>query len=264
MASLLALFNSFKKTGKSATLVLSTKGGDVTAKLEVKLINAKSSPSSTTTPSPTLLTSPGCQDSRDRQRPHRSAARRTKANARAAQHRLHQALPFPGGDYTAAVGPPPPRRPLRLHPSPKEENRRLMLTVDRKAGFRPTFYQLDWDGDPPPHTPTSEQSLSPSPTTSPTPSSPNVAFSQPSPPVTPPRLSRPYNHPPPLSPTARSELVRIPVNPAPSHFCCHCRTECPCIFGRPCRGCPARLGGRPHWCKRCPGSWCHIKPTNIH
>ena len=161
MASLLALFNSFKKTGKSATLVLSTKGGDVTAKLEVKLINAKSSPSSTTTPSPTLLTSPGCQDSRDRQRPHRSAARRTKANARAAQHRLHQALPFPGGDYTAAVGPPPPRRPLRLHPSPKEENRRLMLTVDRKAGFRPTFYQLDWDGDPPPHTPTSEPSLSP-------------------------------------------------------------------------------------------------------
>merc|ERR1712141_246745 len=130
-ASLLALFNSFKKTGKSATLVLSTKGGDVTAKLEVKLINAKSSPSSTTTPSPTLLTPPGCQDSRDRQRPHRSAARRTKANARAAQRRLHQALPFPGGDYTAAVGPPPP---LRLHPSPKEENRRLMLTVDRKAG----------------------------------------------------------------------------------------------------------------------------------
>ena len=63
MASLLALFNSFKKTGKSATLVLSTKGGDVTAKLEVKLINAKSSPSSTTTPSPTLLTPPGCQDS---------------------------------------------------------------------------------------------------------------------------------------------------------------------------------------------------------
>ena len=137
------------------------------------------------------------------------------------------------------------------------------LTVDRKAGFRPTFYQLDGDGDPPPHTPTSEPSLSPSPTTSPTPSSPNVAFSQPSPPVTPPRLSRPYNHPPPLSPTARSELVRIPVNPAPSHFCCHCRTECPCIFGRPCRGCPARLGGRPHWCKRCPGSWCHNKPMNI-
>ena len=125
------------------------------------------------------------------------------------------------------------------------------------------FYQLDGDGDPPPHTPTSEPSLSPSPTTSPTPSSHNVAFSQPSPPVTPPRLSRPYNHPPPLSPTADSELVRIPVNPAPSHFCCHCRTECPCIFGRPCRGCPARLGGRPHWCKRCPGSWCHNKPMNI-
>ena len=154
MASLLALFNSFKKTGKSATLVLSTKGGDVTAKLEVKLINAKSSPSSTTTPSPTLLTPPGCQDSRDRQRPHRSAARRTKANARAAQHQLHQALPFPGGDYTAAVGPPPPRRPLRLHPSPpKEENRRLVSTVKRKAGYQPTFSQLDGEGDPLPSSP---------------------------------------------------------------------------------------------------------------
>ena len=40
VASLLALFNSYKKTGKSATLILSTQGGDVTAKLEVKLINA--------------------------------------------------------------------------------------------------------------------------------------------------------------------------------------------------------------------------------
>ena len=40
MASLLAIFNSFKKTGKSVTLTLSTKGGEVTAKLEIKLTNA--------------------------------------------------------------------------------------------------------------------------------------------------------------------------------------------------------------------------------
>ena len=143
-----------------------------------------------------------------------------------------------------------------MHSSPTDKSQ--ILKVERKAGFQPTFSQLDGDGDPP-HKPTSKPSSSPSPTTS----TSTLAFSQSCPPVTPPRLSRPYNHPPPLSPTADSELVRIPVNSAPSHFCCHCRTECPCIFGRPCRGCPARLGGRPHWCKRCPGSWCHNKPMNI-
>ena len=120
VASLLALFNSYKKTSKSATLILSTQGGDVTAKLEVKLINAKSSSSSSSRASPsTLLTPPGCQ------RPHRSAARRMKANARTAQEAttlLH------------ALGPAPPRRPLHHHPSPPaKENRRLILTVKRKA-----------------------------------------------------------------------------------------------------------------------------------
>ena len=263
VASLLNLFNSFKMAGKSATLVLSTEGGKSTAKLEVNLSKAKSSSSPSTAASTKLLTSPGCQALGDRERPQPSAAKRARANARAAQHRVHMALPFPKGDYSAAVGPPhcslpPPRRPLCFHPSPTCENRRRIVTVDRTAGFQPTFSQLDGDGDPP-HKPTSKPSSSPSPTTS----TSTLAFSQSCPPVTPPRLSRPYNHPPPLSPTADSELVRIPVNPAPSHFCCHCRTECPCIFGRPCRGCPARLGGRPHWCKRCPGSWCHNKPMNI-
>jgi len=161
VASLLALFNSYKKTGKSVTLILSTQGGDVTAKLEVKLINAKSSSSSSSRASPsTLLTPPGCQ------RPHRSAAGRMKANARAAQHRLHQALPFPGGDYTAAVGPAPPRRPLHHHPSPStKEKRRLVLTVNRKAGYQPTFSQLDGEGDPPPapHSPSSPSSPPPPP-----------------------------------------------------------------------------------------------------
>ena len=42
MAGLLALFNSLKKPGKSVTLILSTKGDEVTAKLGVKLINANS------------------------------------------------------------------------------------------------------------------------------------------------------------------------------------------------------------------------------
>ena len=99
VASLLNLFNSFKMAGRSATLVLSTKGGKTTtAKLEVELSNNKA-------PS-TLPTPPGCQGAEGHHRPQRSAAKRVKANARAAQHQVHLALPFPGGDYGAVVGPP--------------------------------------------------------------------------------------------------------------------------------------------------------------
>ena len=74
-----------------------------------------------------------------------------------AQHQVHLALPFPGGDYGAVVGPPrcsppPPRPPLRVHPSPTCEDRRRIVTVKRKAGFQPSFSQLDGEGEdsPPP------------------------------------------------------------------------------------------------------------------
>ena len=77
VSSLLHLFNSFKMAGKSATLVLSTKGGKTTtAKLEVELSNNKA------------------EGAEGRHRPQPSAAKRARANARAAQHRVHQALPF--------------------------------------------------------------------------------------------------------------------------------------------------------------------------
>ena len=104
-------------TGKSATLVLSTKGGKTTtAKIEVELSNTKAEGVE------------GCH------RPQPSAAKRARANARAAQHRVHQALPFPGGDYGAAVGPPhcpppPPRPPLRVKPSPTCENPHRIITL---------------------------------------------------------------------------------------------------------------------------------------
>ena len=174
LATLMDLFHSIKKAGRPATLTMSTKGGKATnVKLEFELNDAKPSSFSTAPPSSASPPSlPGCQAAAagDRRRHRGSAARRAKANARAAQHRGFQALPFPGGDYSAALGPPdpsPPKRPLHFHPSPKEENRRLILKVDRKAGFQPTFSQLDGDEDPPPHTPTSEPSSSPSPTTTP-------------------------------------------------------------------------------------------------
>ena len=144
LATVMDLFHSIKKTGRSPILTMSTKGMATIVKLEFKIDDAKPKPSSPSTVTASTASSPsGFQAAASgvRHRHQRSAARRAKANARAALHKGFQALPFPGGDYSAALGPtaPPPRRPLQLHPSPKEENRRLMLTVNRKAGFQPTF-----------------------------------------------------------------------------------------------------------------------------
>ena len=233
LANLMDIFNSFKKAGRSATLTLSTKGSKATkVKLEVELEDAKPSSPSTTTataPSTSLPCSPGCQAVGVRLRPRRLTAKRAKANARAAQHRAFLALPFPGGDYSAALGPPDPSppqphpQPLHIHPSPHQDSgRRQVITVGREVGV-PTFSQLD--GDPP------------SPT-SPSPATPSAS---------------PDSSPPsPLPP---------PCFPDPFPRCCHCKGECPCSWGGWCRRCPRRRGtGRPHDCQWCPGSWCKNPP----
>ena len=227
IANLIDLFNSFKKAGRSAILTISTKGSNTTkVKLEVELEDAQpSSPSATTAsaPSASLLSSPGYQAVGVRLRPRRSSAKRAKANARAAQHRAFLALPFPGGDYSAALGPPDPSprqpQPLNIHPSPQQDSgRRQVITVGRAEGV-PTFSQLD--GDPP------------SPT-SPSPVTPDSPPSSPLPP---------------------------PCFPDPFPRCCHCKGECPCSWGGWCRRCPRRYGtGRPHDCQWCPGSWCKNPP----
>ena len=105
---------------------------------------------------------PGCQAAKGRHRPRGSEARRAKANARAARHRAFQALPFYWRKCSAPSSTPdrpPPRRPLHIHPSPSDENRRQILTVDRKAGSQPTFSQLDGDGDLPPNCPTCQRQI---------------------------------------------------------------------------------------------------------
>ena len=168
LANLIDVFNSFKKAGRSAILTLSTKGSNTTkVKLEVELEDAQSPSHSATTasaPSASLLSSPGYQAVGVRLRPQRSSAKRAKANARAAQHRAFLALPFPGGDYSAAFGPPDPSprqpQPFNIHPSPQQDSgRRQVITVGRAEGV-PTFSQLD--GDPPsPTSPTSPTSPSP-------------------------------------------------------------------------------------------------------
>ena len=156
LSSLIEMFHSFKKSGRSATLTMATKGGQATkVKLEVELDDANPS-SLSSSPSPTPAPSlSGCQAAGDRVRPHGSVRRRAKANARAAQHRIFQALPFPGGfsDTQSPPDPPPSRRPLQHHPSPTVEGRRKILTVKKPAGCQPTFATLNLDGPPPPSPP---------------------------------------------------------------------------------------------------------------
>ena len=141
LTSVIEMFHSFKKSGRSATLTMSTKGGQATkVKLEVELDDAtppSSSPSSTSTSTAPSL--PGCQATGDRHRPHGSTRRRAKANARAAQHRIFQALPFPEGfsDAQSLPGLPPTRRPLQHHPSPTVKDRRKILTVKKPSGCQP-------------------------------------------------------------------------------------------------------------------------------
>ena len=155
LTSLIEMFQSFKKSGRSATFTMSTKGGQATkVKLEVELEDAKPSPLSTSTPSSSPASEPSlpaCQATGDRHRPRGSAARRAKAKARAACHQAFKALPFHWRKCSAPPSDsPPPRRPLQIHPSPTDENRRRILTVNRKAGFQPTFSQLDGEEDLPP------------------------------------------------------------------------------------------------------------------
>ena len=165
MSSLIDMFQSFKKSGRSATLTMSSKGGQATkVKLEVELDDAKPSPPSppsTSTSSASAPSLPGCQAAGDRHRPRGSAARRAKANARAARHRAFQASPFPWRKCSVAQSTPaaPPRRPLRIHPSPTDKNCRQILAVVRRAGSQPTFSQLDGDGDLPPDCPRCQRQI---------------------------------------------------------------------------------------------------------
>ena len=206
LTSVIEMFHSFKKSGRSATLTMSTKGGQATkVKLEVELDDAtppSSSPSSTSTSTAPSL--PGCQATGDRHRPHGSARRRAKANARAAQHRVFKALPFPEGfsDAQSLPGPPPSRRPLQHHPSPTVEGRRKILTVKKPAGCQPTFATLNLDGAPPPTTPL---------TTPPT-------LSHPSPPSSPP--------PPPLHISRQPPLCQAWYDHGHCKYCGRCSMLC--------------------------------------
>ena len=137
LASLVEMYHLAKKSGSSATLILSSKRGAATvAKLEIELNDATPSLSMSTTQSSTpAAPAPGKQ-----RRRRRSSAQRAKANARAAQHQAAQAEPkgkppATGGAHSPRPPPPPPPLP--------PATRRLVTAVGRTTSPRPSFSQVD-------------------------------------------------------------------------------------------------------------------------
>ena len=156
LTSLLEMYHLVKKTGRSATLTLSSKGGKATtAQLVIELDDAAPPPASTSTSSrPSTAAAPAPRSRRQRRR---SRAAKAKANARAAQHQANQASPTASpasGDATSApLGrpllpfPPPPRLPA--------PTRRLVTVLRRRANTWTSFRQLDGEAEETPSPPSS-------------------------------------------------------------------------------------------------------------
>ena len=144
---LLILFNKLEETGATATLTLLARGGKCTYKLLLD------SPPSSPSTSPTSST-------RARRR-RRSAAKRARANQRAADHQANLVGVVTAGEPTGGVplpgspaggGPPPASTsnvPVshshHIHPSPSPlSGRREVITVGRPATA--SFASLNLDG----------------------------------------------------------------------------------------------------------------------
>ena len=135
LETLLKLLHQVEEDRGAASLTITTRGGKTAIKFTTEFDE---------TAPPTASTAPGPQPRQ--QRRNRGRAARRKANARAAQHRATEATPSsptnPGGDSSD-----PPRRPLQVLPSPVDERRRQVITVERPAGE--SFDGLNMDGSPP-------------------------------------------------------------------------------------------------------------------
>ena len=153
---LIRIFDSYCRVwgaGGQATLTTSTKGGLLTANLDIQLgpptaacpgappphlqrQTAWTSSSSSPTPTPGH---PGAGSRRHRRRRrHRGPAAKARSNARAASHQASLVAAKVG---TAPVPPPPPPPP-----PPSTVSTRSVKFVGRKASLRPTFCQLDGEG----------------------------------------------------------------------------------------------------------------------
>ena len=133
LAYLVEMYHHTKKSGRSATLILSSKRGAATIAIpEIKLDDATPSLSMSSTQSSTpAAPAPGKQ-----RRRRRSSSQRAKANVRAAQHQAAQAKPKgkPPASGGAHSPPPPPSPPATP---------RLVTAVGRTTSPRPSFSEVD-------------------------------------------------------------------------------------------------------------------------
>ena len=135
LETLLKLLHQVEEDRGAASLTITTRGGKTAIKFTTEFDETAPLTSST---------APGPQPRQ--QRRNRGRAARRKANARAAQHRVteatHSSPTVPGGDSSD-----PPQRPLQILPSPADDGRRQVITVERPAGE--SFAGLNMDGSPP-------------------------------------------------------------------------------------------------------------------
>ena len=148
---LFRIFDTFCRVwgaGGQATLTTSTQGGLVKANLDVQLgpptaaspgappLHQQRQNAWTSTFSSSAPGHPGAAKRRRRRR-HRGPAAIARSKARAAAHQASLAAAKSG---TAPVLIPPPPLP------PPASTQRLIKVVERKAGSRPSFCQLDGEG----------------------------------------------------------------------------------------------------------------------
>ena len=133
LAYLVEMYHHTTKSGRSATLILSSKRGAATIAIpEIELDDATPFLSMSSTQSSTpAAPAPGKQ-----RRRRRSSSQRAKANVRAAQHQAAQAKPKgkPPASGGAHSPPPPPSPPATP---------RLVTAVGRTTSPRPSFSEVD-------------------------------------------------------------------------------------------------------------------------
>ena len=140
---LMKIFHKVELEGGQATLSATTHEGKTKLKLEIV------SPPSATAP-PSSPPAPGNQAAGRRRRRHRGARARARRNQRAAAHQASLAE----AATSVPLVPPPPLRPLQLHPSPPLASGRRQVTTVARPDV-PTFSTLNVDGpsSPPPAPP---------------------------------------------------------------------------------------------------------------
>ena len=147
------LFDTFCRVwgaGGDATFTTSTQEGKLRVNLDIQLGSATAAcpgaptlrhqrPSAWTSTAPTSASGHPGAGQRCHRRRHRGPAAKARSNARAAAHQAFLATAKASPASVLAPPPPPPLPP----PGPTQ---RLVKVIERKAGSRSSFWQLDGEG----------------------------------------------------------------------------------------------------------------------